>query len=218
MGRLHKKGYVTDPASKAMSVVFTEEGLRESRRLFEVLVGKGAQSDFAEKPRTSWEPNYTLVGSAGDQSSGAVDGRGMSSKVRAVSCSRRHAPGTASHAPSRASRDRQRISRCTGADADNGRSDRQEAFASGRGDTPKSGGSPRRIDITTIKIVRITYDRAKRDRTLKERGLDFRRAGEKIATEHLTWPDERRDYGGERFITAGRLDDRIVIFVWTPRG
>ena len=66
--------------------------------------------------------------------------------------------------------------------------------------------------------MRITFDRAKRDKTLKERGLDFARACEVFATVHLTRPDERRDYGEERFITAGRLDDRIVIFVWTSRG
>jgi hypothetical protein len=33
MGRLHAKGYISDPVGKAKSVVFTEEGLRESARL-----------------------------------------------------------------------------------------------------------------------------------------------------------------------------------------
>jgi hypothetical protein len=37
MGRLHRKGYISDPAGKAKSVPFTEEGLRESERLFDVL-------------------------------------------------------------------------------------------------------------------------------------------------------------------------------------
>ena len=37
MGRLHRKGYISDPAGKAKSVLFTEEGLRESERLFEAL-------------------------------------------------------------------------------------------------------------------------------------------------------------------------------------
>ena len=39
MGRLHDKGLISDPASKAKSVVLTETGLREAeaafRRLFE---------------------------------------------------------------------------------------------------------------------------------------------------------------------------------------
>lgn len=34
MGRLHEKGYIEDPVSKAKSVVFTAAGLRESERLF----------------------------------------------------------------------------------------------------------------------------------------------------------------------------------------
>ena len=37
MDRLHEKGYITDPRCKAKSVIFTEEGLRESRRLLEEL-------------------------------------------------------------------------------------------------------------------------------------------------------------------------------------
>jgi uncharacterized protein len=66
--------------------------------------------------------------------------------------------------------------------------------------------------------VRITFDSAKRAKTLAERGLDFRRAGEVFATVHLTRGDDRRDCGEERFITAGWLDTRIVLIVWTPRG
>ncbi len=37
MHRLHEKGYITEPVGKAKSVMFTEEGLRESRRLFREL-------------------------------------------------------------------------------------------------------------------------------------------------------------------------------------
>lgn len=37
MGRLHEKGFITDPVSKAKSVAFTEQGLQEARRLFETL-------------------------------------------------------------------------------------------------------------------------------------------------------------------------------------
>lgn len=37
MSRLHEKGYITDPVTKAKSVLFTEEGLRESQRLFQTL-------------------------------------------------------------------------------------------------------------------------------------------------------------------------------------
>ena len=34
MNRLHEKGFISDPVSKAKSVVFSEEGLSESKRLF----------------------------------------------------------------------------------------------------------------------------------------------------------------------------------------
>ena len=40
MNRLHEKGYISNPVSKSKSVVFTEEGLRESERLLEELFGK----------------------------------------------------------------------------------------------------------------------------------------------------------------------------------
>jgi uncharacterized DUF497 family protein len=60
-------------------------------------------------------------------------------------------------------------------------------------------------------------DRAKRDKTLAERGLDFRRANEVFESAHLTRSDDRHDYGESRVITAGWLDERIVVIVWTPR-
>ncbi len=66
--------------------------------------------------------------------------------------------------------------------------------------------------------MRITFDPAKRDLTLKHRGLDFARAGEVFAGLTATVIDERFDYGETRFITAGHLDRRLVVMVWTQRG
>ncbi len=40
MGRLHEKGYISDPVSKAKSVVLTEQGLKEAERLCRKLFGK----------------------------------------------------------------------------------------------------------------------------------------------------------------------------------
>jgi hypothetical protein len=40
MNRLHDKGFISDPVGKAKSVVLTEAGLNESKRLFEQLFGK----------------------------------------------------------------------------------------------------------------------------------------------------------------------------------
>jgi uncharacterized DUF497 family protein len=66
--------------------------------------------------------------------------------------------------------------------------------------------------------MRITFDRAKRQQALRERGLDFRQAKEVFDGPHLTRPDDRKDYGEPRYISAGKLLERIVIIVWTPRG
>lgn len=44
MNRLHEKGYIDDPRSKAKSVVLTPEGIRRSQELFEKLFSK---SDMA---------------------------------------------------------------------------------------------------------------------------------------------------------------------------
>jgi hypothetical protein len=52
MDRLYQQGYITDPRSKAKSVVFTEEGLERARHLLEKLFGKHAEpSAAADRPR-----------------------------------------------------------------------------------------------------------------------------------------------------------------------
>lgn len=66
--------------------------------------------------------------------------------------------------------------------------------------------------------MRITYDAAKRAATLAERGLDFADAAQVFAGVHATLDDDRIDYGEPRYITAGYLDGRLVVLVWTPRG
>ena len=40
MNRLHEKGMIENPVSKAKSVVFTTDGLRRSRELFEEMFTK----------------------------------------------------------------------------------------------------------------------------------------------------------------------------------
>lgn len=40
MGRLHEKGLIENPVGKTKSVLFTEEGLKESQRLFQKLFTK----------------------------------------------------------------------------------------------------------------------------------------------------------------------------------
>lgn len=52
----------------------------------------------------------------------------------------------------------------------------------------------------------ITFDPAKRDLTLKHRGIDFARAEAVFAGLTATVVDDRYDYGETRHITAGHLD------------
>ncbi|WP_179401361.1 BrnT family toxin [Burkholderia guangdongensis] len=66
--------------------------------------------------------------------------------------------------------------------------------------------------------MEIEFDTTKRDKTLFERGLDFARAAEVFAGRHFTIEDTREDYGESRCITVGRLDGRMIVMVWTPRG
>jgi uncharacterized protein len=66
--------------------------------------------------------------------------------------------------------------------------------------------------------MKITFDPAKRDWTLRERGLDFAEADQVFAGVKLERPDRRRNYGEVRIITVGYLRGRMVVVCWTPRG
>jgi uncharacterized DUF497 family protein len=65
--------------------------------------------------------------------------------------------------------------------------------------------------------VRITFDPAKREAILKERGLDFADAPEVFAGITAEAEDTRRDYGETRVICFGLLRGRLVQIVYTPR-
>jgi hypothetical protein len=65
--------------------------------------------------------------------------------------------------------------------------------------------------------LKIAFDPAKRDRTLKHRKLDFAPAPEVFAGRTATVVDDRHDYGETRFITAGHLGGRLVVMIWTQR-
>ena len=64
----------------------------------------------------------------------------------------------------------------------------------------------------------ITYDPVKRETTLRERGLDFLDAALVFAGPTITNQDIRYEYGEERFVTIGFLENRMVVVAWTPRG
>jgi uncharacterized DUF497 family protein len=66
--------------------------------------------------------------------------------------------------------------------------------------------------------VAITFDPAKREKTLGERGLDFSDAEVVFAGITLEVEDIRMDYGETRIICYGFLEDRMVVVGYTPRG
>lgn len=66
--------------------------------------------------------------------------------------------------------------------------------------------------------MRISYDPAKRERTLGERGLDFEDSSYVFEGLTVEIEDKRKDYGERRVICYGLLEDRLVVIGYTPRG
>lgn len=66
--------------------------------------------------------------------------------------------------------------------------------------------------------MQVTFDPAKRARTLAERGLDFADAALVFEGNTLEIEDDREDYGEIRIICFGLLAGRMVVVGYTPRG
>lgn len=64
----------------------------------------------------------------------------------------------------------------------------------------------------------ISFDPAKRAVNLNKHGLDLADAGTVFMGRVATKRDDRQDYGEDRYITAGHLNGRCVVLVWTLRG
>ena len=64
----------------------------------------------------------------------------------------------------------------------------------------------------------ITFDPAKRAKTLADRGLDFADAELVFAGITLEIEDTRKKYGEPRIICYGYLENRLVVVGYTPRG
>ncbi len=64
--------------------------------------------------------------------------------------------------------------------------------------------------------VEISFDPAKRQTALEQRGLDFADAGQIFEGPYFTNEDDRHDYPELRFQTFGLLDGRLVTVIWTP--
>jgi uncharacterized protein len=66
--------------------------------------------------------------------------------------------------------------------------------------------------------VQITFDPAKRDRTLAVRGLAFEDVALVFEGVTLQVEDTRKDYGESRIVCYGYLMGRMVVVGYTPRG
>ena len=66
--------------------------------------------------------------------------------------------------------------------------------------------------------MRISFDPAKRAKTLTERGLDFTDAALIFAGVTVEIEDTRKNYGEKRIICYGLLPGRVVVVGYTPRG
>lgn len=66
--------------------------------------------------------------------------------------------------------------------------------------------------------MRVSFDPAKRAKTLAERGLDFEDASIVFDGTTVEIDDTRRSYGEPRIICYGLLSGRLVVIGYTPRG
>ena len=66
--------------------------------------------------------------------------------------------------------------------------------------------------------MRVTFDPAKRAKTLGERGLDFEDAAIVFQGTTVEIEDTRRNYGETRIICYGLLAGRVVVIGYTVRG
>jgi uncharacterized DUF497 family protein len=65
--------------------------------------------------------------------------------------------------------------------------------------------------------MNFTWDEAKRLSNLRKHGYDFADASKVFAGTTLTFEDDRFDYGEDRYITIGWLQDMIVVIAYTER-
>src|SRR5271157_1001996 len=61
------------------------------------------------------------------------------------------------------------------------------------------------------------WDDEKHLKNKVERGLGFDTASEIFSGFHLEWLDDRFNYGEERFIALGMVENRVLVVVYTWR-
>jgi hypothetical protein len=66
--------------------------------------------------------------------------------------------------------------------------------------------------------VNISFDPAKRESNLSKHGLDLADAGKVLAGVCVELPDERFDYGEDRWNSVGLLNGTVVVCTWADWG
>jgi uncharacterized protein len=64
---------------------------------------------------------------------------------------------------------------------------------------------------------KLSWNDAKRDATLLDRGLDFADMANFGCDSALTAHHDRRDYSEDRYVSIGRMSDALVVCVWCYR-
>ena len=63
--------------------------------------------------------------------------------------------------------------------------------------------------------MKLSFDRAKSERNLRERGLSFERASDFDFETARFWEDDRQVYPETRYVALGYLDDRLHVLVFS---
>ena len=65
--------------------------------------------------------------------------------------------------------------------------------------------------------MNVSWDEAKRQATLKDRGLDFAWVAQIFGLKEYIIEDTRFDYGERRLVSVGYINSRLCVVIWTPR-
>lgn len=65
--------------------------------------------------------------------------------------------------------------------------------------------------------MQLSFNLAKNERNVQERGLDFNEVSELDWTTALIDEDTRADYGERRFRAIGYIAERLYVTIFTPR-
>jgi uncharacterized DUF497 family protein len=66
--------------------------------------------------------------------------------------------------------------------------------------------------------VNLSYNQAKNESNILLRGLDFNLVKDFNWFLATIYEDTRKNYGENRFVAIGSIDERIYVVIFTPRG